>query len=702
MQRSLFALLLCAIPACAVLGQSNSVADAHWSFAQSEGAAPLDSVHRQKATLSGEFRYVPGISGEALRLDGYTTGMTVPFREADADLRNGFTLAAWVALNTYPWNRVPIVDQQLAQQQGFFFGIDALGHLALDVSINGQWQSLTSASVLPLKRWAHVAGTYQANGDEGKLTLYLNDNPVGQLAVRGEMLPAHTNILVGRVRTPLVPFPEAAAKPQHAIWYSLDGILDEVGIYGRSLSGEEIAAQYAAAHTPTGEVLSWPRMPSGPAGPGRFGAYYATLHYQDTWDRLRRIGPESDVVVRFEALPIRLVFWQGANYIPAWVTENEKWYTDEFAETYVAEGCPAGGDCEPMSDKQSRYSHVRILESDDARAVVHWRYALSEVEHYKGAWADPLTGWFEWADEYWTVYPDGVAIRKQVVHNSAGKRANEWQETIVLHQPGSRPEDDINWDALTLENMKGETQTYTWRPRPDGVLGLPNGPTGVTGPANPNIQLVNMKSQWKPFQIVSPEGVGADIYNHELTYFAFECWNHWPVAQIISSDRPCVAADRASHSSLSHLHWNAYAADPNTETKLLMDGLTTKAPAELLPLARSWLSPAPVTVEGNGFGNGKYDPAQRAYVVARIAAGSPAPLTLKFSASEASPLVNPAVVIRGWGEGSVGIRADGKPLVAGKDFRAGHVAHLDGTDLVIWLPRQSVQPLELVLTPANR
>ena len=69
-----------------------------------------------------------------------------------------------------------------------------------------------------------------------------------------------------------------------------------------------------------------------------------------------------------------------------------------------------------MSDKQDRYSHVNIVESSDARVVVHWRYALAEVEHYLGAEPDPLTGWFDWADEYWTVYPDGVAIRKQVLH----------------------------------------------------------------------------------------------------------------------------------------------------------------------------------------------------------------------------------------------------------------------------------------------
>ncbi len=214
------------------------------------------------------------------------------------------------------------------------------------------------------------------------------------------------------------------------------------------------------------------------------------------------------------------------------MTENGKWYTDEFLETWGDDACAPGWDCEPMSDKQGRYSRVNIVENSDARAVVHWRYALAEVEQYHGAWSDPDTGWFDWADEYWTVYPDGIAIRKQVLHSTDPMRPHEWQETIVLHQPGSTPGDDINNDAITLENMQGATQTYTWQHKPAGDFGPPLAPAGVTGPPDPNIQIVNLKSNWKPFQIVAPDGASANIYNDEDTYFDFECWNHWPVAQM--------------------------------------------------------------------------------------------------------------------------------------------------------------------------
>jgi hypothetical protein len=97
-----------------------------------------------------------------LRLDGYTTSMTVAASALPAFGPEGFTVEAWVALDTYPWNWVPIAGQQIAREAGFFFGIDALGHVGLEASFNGQWRWAVGKATIPLKRWAHLAGTYRA------------------------------------------------------------------------------------------------------------------------------------------------------------------------------------------------------------------------------------------------------------------------------------------------------------------------------------------------------------------------------------------------------------------------------------------------------------------------------------------------------------------------------------------------------------
>jgi len=254
---------------------------------------------------------------------------------------------------------------------------------------------------------------------------------------------------------------------------------------------------------------------------------------------------------------------------------------------------------------------------------------------------------------------------------------------------------------MTLENMQGDAKTYTWRPKTSGEFSPANGPAGFSGPEHPNIQLVNLKSEWKPFQITPGQDASADIYGNEDTYFAFECWNHWPVAQIPSSDRPCVTDDRPSHSSLSHLYWKMYSNEANAETKILMDGLTTRSAAELLPLARSWIAPPELRTTGDGLHSEGYDPTQRAWVMSRNGHAAAGSVEFTLAASETSPLFDPAFVIKNWGDGNAQLRIDDKPVGWGKEYRVGHVRHLDGTDLVIWMEKKSITPLRIEVTPAR-
>jgi hypothetical protein len=680
---------------------------ARWSFEEASGVA-VDSVSGVEDSLVGSYQRVPGVIGNGLRFDGYTTAIVrsaKPVTISDAKgspavetiprLGSAFTLSAWVALDAYPWNWLPLIDHDRDEQAGFSFGIDALGHVGLRLAVDGGWQSATSTLSLPLKQWTHLAATFDHTSG---LALYIDGEEVARMAIRGDLTPAQgTDLLIGRVRHPTLPFPSASIHPLDPVWYSLEGILDEVQIWSCCLTAEQVRSLHTSVHAPAGEVLSWAKLPSGPPGAGRFGAYACTLPFERSWDRMRRMGPDSDVVVRFDRSAMRLVFWQGTAYEPAWVTGNGKWYTDEFLEAYGPPGCTGGEDCEPMSDKQTRYAHVSIVQSNDARAVIHWRYALSETRNYSGAFTDPVTGWFDWADEYWTVYPDGVAIRRQVLWSTEqADWAHEWQETIVINGPGQRPEDNINYEALSLANMKGESASYHWGPKTDGLFDYPHGPTSLPGPPNANIQVINLKSAQKPFQIVPPDGAKIVPYSGERSYSAFEWWNHWPVAQIPSSGRPALVADRASHSSLSHIYWGMYQRTDRSLSKLLMDGLTEKTASDLVPLAKSWLSPPKMDVTGPAHGEG-YDPAQRAFLI-QCNPGETGPLEVTWHGGPDSPLVNPALVLRGWTIDAC-LRVDGKDAAPGDGLRIGHERRLDEDDLVIWMDAQAARIFRIEITP---
>ena len=167
--------------------------------------------------------------------------------------------------------------------------------------------------------------------------------------------------------------------------YSFDGLIDEVRIHEPRLD----PAESVAASSARSSLRPRSSRAPGPAGrafrPWPLRRLLHPLRYTEEWENPWRVGDAADVVVRFDETPKRLVFWRGTSYIPAWVTENGIWYTNEFYETQV----PAmATSAEPMADKQARFSHARILESNDARAVVLWRYAPVSV-NYELVYIDP-------------------------------------------------------------------------------------------------------------------------------------------------------------------------------------------------------------------------------------------------------------------------------------------------------------------------
>ena len=106
-------------------------------------------------------------------------------------------------------------------------------------------------------------------------------------------------------------------------------------------------------------------------------------------------------------------------------------------------------------------------------------------------------------------------------------------------------------------------------------------------------------------------------------------------------------------------------------------------------LAKSWLSPPKMQVKGDDYHNDGYDPTQRAYVLTRVKSDDPVALRLTLDGSEASPVLDPAIVIKDWGEGGAQLKIDGKSVAWGKAFRLGYIRRLESTDLVIWIQKQS-------------
>jgi hypothetical protein len=614
-----------------------------------------------------------GVDGEALCLDGFSASVEIPLPPDFP--REAFTITAAVALAAYPWNICPILDalslEEDGGEAGFQCAIDDRGTPRFMVVTERGLHTVVGDRALDLFQWHRLTFSYVPGTH---LTILLDGAEIGRTSVAGAYRPPTVErLIIGRTRREAIATGPIRPYAHMPFTIYLDGLIESIAV--------EAGTPPPSAFLPQPADIALRVLPAGPKGPGRFSATYEHLRYYQAWDRRWRVGDHPDVLVRFDKSDSRVVFWRGTNYVPCWVSGDGVWYTNEFNETW---GHGATGCAEPMSDKHCAYSHVRIIEAHDARVVVHWRYALVDVLGVRPR-QDLVSGWTDFSDEVYTIYPDGTATRSITLHSTQPMESHEFQESIVVLGPGQRPEDVLELEPVTLANMRGETHTYSW---------AEGRPRRLPEPAQANIVVINTKSAQKPYFIVQPgpcltRDDGPQPAPLFLPYYhetlgdgmKFPWWNHWPTSDIPSDGRRAVAADRASHSSvLTGSEWADYKVTPTSRQRVMLHGLTTALAEELVPLAKSWLNPPTLSVAG---ATSRYNQVERAYIIEADAGAST--LTLQLQGSAESPVLNPAFIFAGWSATAMRINIDGVSVPEGDAVRIGWRHHADASDLIIWL-----------------
>ena len=367
----------------------------------------LNSVNNVESDLNGKFyKQVSGVKGGAVLLDGNTAFIEIG--EDDVPRVEGdFSVEAWIAMGAYPNNVSPIVDNQRDPAEGYFngyfFGLDANGRLILRIATDGQEELVVSTQRIPIEKWTHIAGTYSP---EKGLNIYIDGKLAASKMPDNLFTPAqdHVSMLIGKSRAPARPYGTIRPYGTQPYYMYYDGLLDEIKIYDAELSADDISSAYSSADANAAVDLPDRTMPTGPRKAEWFGAINTNLKYYEAWDATWHVDRGTDVIVRFDNSPVEFVFWKGLGYNTALVTENGLWFTNGFNE-----GWNHHGSCEPMSDKQTRHSHVKVLEANDARVVVQWRYAL--IDNWNEfAFYDPTTRWGDWTNETYFIYPDMVSV----------------------------------------------------------------------------------------------------------------------------------------------------------------------------------------------------------------------------------------------------------------------------------------------------
>jgi hypothetical protein len=517
-----------------------------------------------------------------------------------------------------------------------------------------------------LYEWLYVTAVL----DAGKATIYVNGQAEGSMEYTGNALSNQRPLYLGLNTEKNRPTDYVRDFDQNIPFiYGIQCMLDEVRVYDFALSADQSKKAYTTMKpADLASPLQKAVLPGENGVAEQFGASYKSLEFHELWDRMWRFPDGADVVVKFDDKPVSVVYWRGTNYAANWVTDNNRWMADQSSEIFTHHGCS-----EHMSDKQTRHSYARIIESNDARTIIHWRYPCVDVGYV-------CIDRMNYTDEFHTIYPDATAIRK-VYYNNVKTEAPGFQDIQFFTNPGETALDVVPLAAQTVANIKGKTETMVWK-KPN------HNPQPKMDDAC--IQYLNMHSKFKVYAIYPEDGIGSwgNFEQSKYTHDPFAGpWNHWPVSVVPSDGRFAVATDRVTHF--------AVGSGDAGEAATVHYGFTNKGIETLINPARYWRTPPSLTVSSGGRSLG-FNKDEKAYYTAYNKSGT---MAMEIAASKDAPLVNPAIVIKGTDRSIPNVSVNGKALKPGTDLRIGFEEDTDGkTQTVVWIRTESTEVNRIILS----
>jgi len=225
----------------------------HWSFDETSGTTASDPVSGNDGILQGgmgDANWVAGQVGNALNFDGTNdfVNMGDPSNGSlDFGDKDDFSIAGWVNNSETGPGRLVGKKAGTGSAVGYLASINSLGVLSLSVDSTGNY-NLTSLTNLSANTWYHFVFLWDA---DGIAQLYIN----GVLDTNGASTAAVGDISNAQ------PFRLGAESDGES---PFQGQLDEVRIYNRALSSQEVQDLYNAE---SGASLRPPPPPSPPPSP---------------------------------------------------------------------------------------------------------------------------------------------------------------------------------------------------------------------------------------------------------------------------------------------------------------------------------------------------------------------------------------------------------------------------------------------------
>ncbi|MCX6874934.1 MAG: LamG domain-containing protein [Verrucomicrobia bacterium] len=194
------------------------------------------SPNHNNGSLAGNAAYGPGLVNQSLQFHGGTDSVIVP-DSPSLQIASQFTIQAWINPATYGDEPGSPPGRAIASKVGGAGGNNGYQFYLSSGRPGGQFNSpgavwpsqwIDAPAPVPLNTWSHVVWTY----DQSVMRLFVNGAEVASKVIGAHPIATTSaNLRISRDDNGNTPF---------------SGSIDELAIFNRALSANEIAALYAA------------------------------------------------------------------------------------------------------------------------------------------------------------------------------------------------------------------------------------------------------------------------------------------------------------------------------------------------------------------------------------------------------------------------------------------------------------------------
>jgi cysteine-rich repeat protein/parallel beta-helix repeat protein len=212
-----------AVPTCGAAGSDTEGMIGYWEMEENTGASTADSSGLGH-TLTGNGRTFPAwttlgkVTNALSNAGSWETAAGTGDSSFNFNGEHIITVEAWVKFVSWNWGGWAY---QLGNQPWSFYANGAAPNTGKAVMYyDGVLGATNSNTVMDLNTWYYIVSTY----DGANAILYINGNVDKTVPATGNMAASSTDLALG---------------------FGLDGIMDEVAIYNRALSLQDVQAHYS-------------------------------------------------------------------------------------------------------------------------------------------------------------------------------------------------------------------------------------------------------------------------------------------------------------------------------------------------------------------------------------------------------------------------------------------------------------------------